>query len=60
MAKIPKLPYANGLNLSFLTNDHMDKSEGVMVNFLTIDHGAWGKFQGVMVMVSAKHHPHPQ
>ena len=52
MAKIPELPWSNGQNLSNLTIDHGEFQVAmVMVNFF--DHWPWGKFQGVMVMVSA-------
>ena len=40
MAKISKLPWSNGQNWSILTIDNgKNRGSGVMVNFLTIDHG---------------------
>ena len=52
MTKIQELPWSNGQNWSIwpLT---MDKIEGVMVMVNFFDHRPWGKFKGVMVMVSA-------
>ena len=52
MAKITKFSWSNGQNWPFLTMT-MAKIEGVMVMVNFFDHWPWGKFQGVMVMVSA-------
>ena len=58
MSKIQEFPWSNGQNWSIWPST-MGTIEGVMVMVNVFERWPWGKFQGVMVMVSALPPPPP-